>query len=286
MALPHAMVQPSPAALSGHVAQVFTALGWSADLPLFRRVLDDVVDAFAGRRTGYRAIDMRYHDLAHTLQATTCVMDLVAGQQRATDDVVKFTPRLAELAIVATLLHDIGFLKFDEDTAGTGAKYTLTHERRSCDFAVAYLPTLGVSPSEMDLVCSAIRCTGPRNRISTQTFPDAFSRRAACLLITADYLSQMSTPDYPDKLDALFAEFVEAYVHEGVPLEKRPYLSATELKRKTPDFWEKFVRPMLDSEADGVHRFLITGQTNPYLDAIADNIAEIRRRLAAGSEQH
>lgn len=282
MALPPAMVSKQPADVAAHVLQAFDGLGWGTSRELLLCVLGDVEGAFAGRRPGYRAIDMRYHDFGHTLQATVCITDLVAGQRRF-GDAEGFTQRTAELSVMAALLHDVGFLKHTDDTTGTGAKYTLIHERRSCEFARAYLPSLGVAPAELDLVCGAISCTGPRNRISAQTFPHATARRMACLLVTADYLSQMSAPDYADKLDALFAEFVEAFDHERVPLDKRPYRTVAELKRRTPDFWEKFVRPMLDTEADGVHRFLsITGQTNPYLQAVADNIAEIRRRAQNG----
>lgn len=283
MALPPAMVSKQPADVAAHLLQVFESLGWGSSRELLLRVLSDVEAAFEGRRPGYRAIDMRYHDFGHTLQATTCITDLVAGQQRSGEAPAEFTQRNAELCVMAALLHDAGFLKHTDDSDGTGAKYTMIHERRSCDFARAYLPSLGVTPDELDMVCGAISCTGPRNRISAHTFPHATARRMACLLVTADYISQMSAPDYADKLDALFAEFVEAFEHEHVPLEKRPYHTVAELKLRTPDFWDKFVRPMLDSEADGVHRFLsLTGQTNPYLQAVADNIAEVRRRARDG----
>lgn len=282
MALPLAMVSKQPADVASHVLHVFRELGWSSSQDLLVCVLGDVEGAFAGRRSGYRAIDMRYHDFGHTLQATVCIADLVAGQARS-DDAAGFTQRTAELAIMAALLHDVGFLKHTDDTTGTGAKYTMIHERRSCDFARSYLPTLGVKPEEIDDVCSAISCTGPRNSIAAQTFRHATARRMACLLVTADYLAQMSAPDYADKLDFLYAEFVEAFAFENIAADRQPYRSAAELKQKTPVFWEKFVRPMLDSEADAVHRFLsITGQPNPYLQAVADNIAEVRRRSQTG----
>lgn len=282
MALPTAIVAKDPGATATHLKTVFGALGWGSSQGLIERVLGDVTAAFWGNRPGYLAIDMRYHDLGHTLQATVCTADLIAGQRRA-GDLPEFGQRAAELTVVAALLHDSGFLKLAGDTEGTGAKYTLVHERRSCDFAHAYLPELGVQPDELDDVCAAISCTGPRNRVSEQRFRNATARRMACLLITADYVSQMCAPDYADKLDSLFEEFVEAFDHAGVPAERRPYHSALELKSKTPDFWEKFVRPMLDTETDAVHRFLsFTGQTNPYLQAIEDNIAEVRRRAQVG----
>jgi hypothetical protein len=41
---------------------------------------------------------------------------------------------------------------------------------------------------------------------------------------------------------------------------------------------------MLDFEAGGVHRYLTTaGQPNPYLQAVEANLAELQRRLQAGT---
>lgn len=282
MALPRAMLLKDPTATAAHLREVFTGLGWTSSHSLLERVLTDVSDAFAGRWEQYLANEMRYHDLGHTLQATICTADLVGGMVRS-GDAPAFGQRAAELTIIAALLHDSGYLKFRGDTAGTGAKYTMVHEHRSCEFARAYLPRVGLTPEEIQDVCDAISCTGPFNRISDHAFRHDRARRSACLLVTADYLSQISAPDYPAKLDHLFSEFSEAYEHDGVPPERRPYTDATELKRRTPDFWHNFVRPMLDSEADGVHRYLsVTGQPNSYLQAIEDNLAEIHRRLHAG----
>lgn len=278
MALPHAVDTTNPDEVYRHVIGVFSSHGWRESEALMQILFRDIARLFRGEWPGYMACDMRYHDFQHTLQATVCIVDLVDGQHRA-----GATPHLdrreAEKAVAAALLHDSGFIKRTHEPAGTGAKYTFVHEQRSCEFARAYLPTIGFAPAEVDDVCAAIGCTGPRNHISAQSFRSPTARRMACLLVTADYISQMCAPDYPDKLDHLFAEFVEAFDHEGVPLEQRPYRTATELKLKTPDFWVKFVRPMLDTEADGVHRyFSFTGQPNAYLQAIEDNIAEVRRR--------
>lgn len=282
MALPTAIVAKDPGATATHLKTVFASLGWGSSAALIERVLGDVTAAFWGNWPGYLANDMRYHDLGHTLQATVCVSDLVAGQRRS-GDAPDFGQRAAELTIVAALLHDSGFLKQVGDTGGTGAKYTMVHERRSCDFARAYLPGIGIASEEIDDVCAAISCTGPRNRISAQIFRAPATRRMACLLVTADYVSQMCAPDYAEKLDHLFSEFAEAFAHDGVAPEQRPYHSVAELKLKTPDFWAKYVRPMLDTEADAVHRYLsFTGQTNAYLQAIEDNIAEVRRRTQEG----
>jgi hypothetical protein len=81
----------------------------------------------------------------------------------------------------------------------------------------------------------------------------------------------------------LYREFEEAFDYDGVPADKRPYHGVRELFEKTPEFWTKFVRPMLENEADGVYRYLSkTGQTNPYLDAVEANMQEIRRLVRDG----
>lgn len=281
------MVSPQPALVTEHVVEALEALGAVGPgdrEELFGPVLREVTAAFAGKRPGYRPNDMRYHDLAHTLQATVCTADLLAGQARSGEG-ADFARRSAELTLVAALLHDAGFLKRDGDTSGTGAKYTWIHEQRSCDFARALLPDLDVPPAEIDAVCSAIACTGPRNRIGAHSFSTPTARRMASILVTADYLSQMSAPDYPDKLEALYAEFAEAFDHDRTPPDRRPYRSAADLRRQTDTFWRSFVLPMLDSEAEGVHRFLsLTGQPNPYLVAVQENLAAIRQRAREGAE--
>ena len=79
-------------------------------------------------------------------------------------------------------------------------------------------------------------------------------------------------------------EFVEAFDFEKVPLEKRPYHNLQQLLEKSTGFWNNYVRPMLDFEAGGVHRYLTTaGQPNPYLQAVEANLAELQRRLQTGT---
>jgi hypothetical protein len=106
----------------------------------------------------------------------------------------------------------------------------------------------------------------------------------AFILVTADYLAQMSAADYLEKLPALFNEFQEAFDFEQMPPEKRPYHNLNQLLEKSPGFWSNYVRPMLDFEAGGVHRYLTTpGTPNLYLQAVEANLAELRRRLQPAS---
>lgn len=92
----------------------------------------------------------------------------------------------------------------------------------------------------------------------------------------------MSSADYLEKLPRLYLEFVEAFECEKVPLEKRPYQSLDQLLEMTPGFWQNFVLPLLDGEAEGVCHFLSPeGIPNPYIVAIEANLAELERRLNA-----
>ncbi len=282
MVPPHAVNTKSPAAVVQAVREAFAGIGAESSFPLLGRLFADTQDMFEGRYAGYQGIDMTYHDFEHTLQATLCLVHLLQGRSR-TPDKPLMTVRDWELGVMAALLHDTGYLKANGDNEGTGAKYTFVHERRSCDFAREYLPRMGATATEIDDICSAIICTGPRSKISQVAFRSDQGRHFAFVMVTADYLAQMSAPDYLDKLPSLYREFQEAFEFERIAPEKRPYHTYRELLEKTPGFWSGFVRPMLDFEAGGVYRYLTTaGQTNPYMQAVDDNIAELKRRLDAG----
>jgi len=282
MAPPHDIDTKTPAAVVKAVKDAFADIGSPASFPLLDRLFDDVQGMFEGRYAGYQAIDMKYHDFEHTLQATLCLVHILQGRSRTPDRPV-LTARDWELAVMGALLHDSGYLKANDDLTGSGAKYTFVHERRSCDFCREYLPRMGVTTTEIEDICAAIICTGPRNKISQIAFRTDSARHFAFALVTADYLAQMSAPDYVQKLPSLYREFEEAFNFENVPPEKRPYLNVQQLLEKTDGFWYNYVRPMLDFEAGGVHRYLtLAGQPNPYLQAVEANLAEVRRQAQAG----
>lgn len=277
MVSPHAIDTKNPLAVAEAAKAAFGRISAQASFPLLDRLFTDVTCMFAGKYPGYLSIDMRYHDYEHTLQATVCLLQILEGRHR-TGDAPVLSARDWELAVMAVLLHDTGYLKHSDDREGTGAKYTLIHESRSCDFARRYLPPLGVKPEEIDDVCAAISCTGPQNKISQMTFHREEARVITFVLVTADYLGQMSAPDYVAELPILFGEFKEAFEFEHVPEQKRSYHQLGELLEKTPRFWDNYVRPLLDFEAGGVHKYLTTaGQPNPYLQAVEANIEEVRR---------
>jgi hypothetical protein len=247
------------------------------------RLCREVVAFFRGENPEYAPIDVRYHDLEHTLQATVCIVLLMEGRHLAAIE-PRMDPRHFELAVSSALLHDTGYLRLRSDSQGTGAKYTFCHVVRSCAFAASYLPTLGADDYEVESVLGAITCTGPTTEMGRLRFRHPVERMIGSALATADFLGQMAAADYPDELEILYDEFKESDDFIKLPANRRVFQSARDLMDRTPAFWEKFVRPKLDTDFEGVYRFLsrpyATGP-NPYLEAIENNIAIIRRRIVA-----
>jgi hypothetical protein len=270
----------SATAVESFVEGKFAAMFAGASLTWLRRIFRDIEILFVGRHPDYAAVDLRYHDLEHTLQATVCITLLLEGRHAA-DVEPKVDARQFELALSAVLLHDSGYLKLRSDNIGTGAKYTFCHVLRSCAFTASYLPTLGATDIEVEAVLTAINCTGPTKEISRLHFRDPVERIIGCALATADYLGQMAAVDYPDELEILFEEFRESDDFIHLPASRRAFRTAAELIESTPDFWRNLVLPKLESDFQAVYRFLARPYPhgpNPYLDAVERNMVKIRKR--------
>ena len=239
-------------------------------------------DCFNGRYDDYQPIDARYHDFEHTLQGTTCFVQMLLGRHRAATE-PKLTHRAFELGLLAILLHDTGYLKKNNDREGTGAKYTSVHVNRSCDFARTLLTEKGFGASEIVSVQNMIRCTGVNVDLDAVPFQSDIERIVGFALGTADLLGQMAARDYVEKLPVLYAEFEEsARFNLGRGVVPGMFTSARDLMEKTPFFWEKYVVPKINKDFDGLYKFLSAphpGGPNRYLIKIEDNIARIREQL-------
>lgn len=267
----------SPSALLPMIDRIFALT--RSDPDFGRRALALADRLFRGDIWKAHPINLRYHDFAHTLQASYTFLDLVAGHTRSAP--IKLTPREVELGLAAILLHDSGYLKLAGDDEGTGAKYTYSHVLRSCALAASLLPTLGCRLDEIELVVGAIRCTGINGNPATITFNSDNARIVGCMIATADYLGQMAAPEYPDKLPSLFNEFAEADQFSNVPPGKRAFPTVEAMLDATPGFWAKFVRPKLDADFGGVYRYLAEtagSDANPYFTAVEQNLAVIKAR--------
>lgn len=242
--------------------------------------MDAIEDLFAGRDPEFQAMDTAYHDIAHTLQATLVLAELLHNRHLA-----GATPRVdAEdfrRALVAVLFHDIGYLKNRDDTEGSGAKYTHLHEQRSCEFVRSYLAQRGWPADDIRSVETIISATGPSADVTRIAFRTETERVLGHAVCTADYVGQLSDPGYPDKLKVLFSEFAESYRYRQIPESQWPFASYEVMLRSTSGFWSTFVQHKLHVECAGICRHLehpLSGD-NPYFEAIERNMAAIARRI-------
>src|SRR5687768_6885980 len=107
-----------PTAVASFVITRFVQRHQGASPIWLERIFRDIQQLFSGGHPDYAAIDLRYHDLEHTLQATLCLSLLLEGRDRAAAE-PRLGPRHTELALAAALLHDTGYLKLRTDPGGT-----------------------------------------------------------------------------------------------------------------------------------------------------------------------
>lgn len=271
-------------AIQSEAESIFVSLFPEAEAGFVARAFDWTERWFSGRHPGYQAIDARYHDLEHTLQGTLALARLLRGRHFAGVRPV-LTPEMFELGLLAILFHDTGYLKLTGDQEGTGAKYTLTHVRRSGEFAKIFLETKGYAARAVLSVQNMIRCTGVNVDLSTIPFTSELERNVGFALGTADLLGQMAAPDYVEKLPVLFQEFAEAALYNG-PNSPRSisFQTAEDLMLSSPIFWEKYVWPKINGDFGGLYRFLsepYPDGPNYYLDCIETNLVRLRQLSVA-----
>ena len=207
-----------------------------------------------------------------------CLSALLRGRHEA-GEAPPLERSLFELALLAILFHDTGYLKRRDDTTGTGAKYTVTHVHRSCEFAEMFLSAKGYGPVAIRSVQNMIRCTGMGANVAAIPFQSDAERMGGFALGTADLLGQMAAADYVEKLPVLYEEFVEAGRFNGNP-GAVGFTSVDDLVRKTPGFWEKYVFPKISSDFRGLFRFLARPAphgNNDYLSRIEANLRRIQQ---------
>ncbi len=271
-----------PEAVAQEVGAAYLAIFPAGDPQFVRRAFDWARECFTGNYGDYQPIDARYHDFEHTLQGTLCFARLLRGRYQAGGQPV-LSERIFQLGLLAILLHDTGYLKKRDDTEGTGAKYTLTHVKRSTEFAAHRLAEAGYQPADIRAVQNMIRCTGVGATLNVIPFQDAMEKTVGLALGTADLLGQMAAEDYIEKLPVLYSEFEEAARHAPSRTNLLGmFSSAADLMRKTPVFWEKYVTLKLDRDFEGLHRFLndpYPDGPNHYFQRIEMNMQRLRQQL-------
>ncbi|HXG48631.1 MAG TPA: hypothetical protein VNO52_13470 [Methylomirabilota bacterium] len=275
-----------PGEVERQVQQIYLRLFPAGDRFFVATAFDWAGQCFEGRHPDYQPIDARYHDFEHTLQGTLCLARLLEGRHRA-----QIRPELPErqfqLALLAILFHDTGYLKRRDDHEGTGAKYTLVHVARSTQFAADFLSRQGFQSAEIRAVQNMISCTGVNADLDSIPFQNDTERLLGFALASADLLGQMAARDYIDKLPVLFLEFREAARQGGDKAARfAAYTSAEALMRNTPEFWHGYVLPRIQDDFEGVYRFLndpYPDGPNEYIRRVEANLERLRRKLEAGS---
>jgi hypothetical protein len=268
-----------PAAVAEEVQAAYLLMFPNGDKDFIPQAFQWVTDAFTGRYPGYQAVDARYHDLEHTLQGTLCMARILRGRFLAKPSLM-LPQRTTELGFLSILLHDTGYLKKTGDDEGTGAKYTVVHVGRSADFAAEILGQNKFDAREIISVQNMICCTGVDALLKMIPFQSDAERITGLCMGAADLLGQMAAADYVEKLPILYAEFAEAA--RSTPQKNNViglFSSARDLLNKTPDFWEHYVKPKLDHDFGGQHRYLndpFPDGPNLYMEKIERNIRKLR----------
>ncbi|MEJ2128162.1 MAG: hypothetical protein P8X81_04910 [Woeseiaceae bacterium] len=244
---------------------------------------------FTGRYPGYKGCDTTYHDLQHSLDMTLAVARLIAGYERSVEPKDRLGAHRAQMAIITALFHDAGYIRHEERDAefSNGAEFTLYHVSRSADFLRRYLPEHGMA-KDVAVSSMIVHFTGYELDLDMIELDDPRDIICGHLIGTADLLAQMADRCYLEKCrDRLYQEFVVG----GVAVENaKPgeyimrYRSGLDLLQKTPVFYQQVMRDRLHRKFNRVYRYievLYDGQ-NPYIDAIAHNIAHLVRVIESG----
>jgi hypothetical protein len=271
-----------PVAVLREVEAIYSAMFPAGDSGFVSKAFAWALDSFGGKYDNYQPIDARYHDLEHTMQGTLCFARLLQGYHR-TGAEPHLSEGMTQLGLLAILLHDTGYLKTRDDNEGTGAKYTLIHVNRSCEFAEKLLTEKGYSKSQIKAVQNMIRCTGVNVDLDKIPFGSEEERVLGYSLGTADLLGQMAAEDYVDKLAILFTEFEEsARYNKGKFSGAGAFASVDDLRTRTPVFWEKYVLPKINGDFKGLYRYLgqpIAQGENFYVQRIRQNLERLQREL-------
>jgi len=246
-------------------------------------LVKDFTRLYQGSFPGFRACDIKYHDMQHVLDVTLAMARLLDGHDHSHAPEERLGPQLALAGIAAALFHDSGYIRRTRDRRNkNGAAYTSVHVNRGARFMADYLPDVGLQ--HIAGTCTRI-IHFTRYKLDPRPIEvaDAREHRLGTLLGTADLIAQMADVDYVTKCrDHLYEEFVAAGMTVDFGREAATgivYRSPQHLLESTPNFMRTAIDVHLDGHFDSVHRYAAAhfGGRNLYMDAIEDN----RRTLEA-----
>ena len=247
------------------------------DFSALELLVRDFARLYQGAFPGFRACDIKYHDMQHVLDVTLAMARLLDGHDSTVAMAQRLGPDLALAGIATALFHDSGYIRRTRDHRHeSGAAYTRVHVRRGARFMREYLPTVGLQAS-LGICTRIVHFTSHAVDPVKVVAADEQERQLGALLGTADLIAQMADVDYIGKCrDHLYAEF-EAGGLAGDPGAQKHagvfYRSPEHLLESTPNFIRHAIDERLNGHFDGAHRYAATHfeGRNLYMDAIEDN---------------
>jgi len=229
------------AVVLNEIKHIITLMVGGYDPSNLEMVYGDVVNLFKGEFPGYRASNTKYHDLEHTNSVALAAVRLIHGCTLAgmTFEIDKIL-----LGVYAALFHDVGLIQTQDDKIGSGAKYTVGHEKRSIVFIQKYLSQKGFSDQQIEDCSHLIMCTILNLPPKEVPFRSSEIETLGKIVGTADLMAQIADRYYLEKLLLLFQEFQEA----GVP----DFATELDLLKKTRGFYKNVANQRLVHDFSGI----------------------------------
>jgi len=202
------------------------------------------IGLYEGKYPGYQACNTEFHDLRHSLETFLAMARLIHG---AILEGNAFSNERVTLGMIASILHDAGYIQENRDIEGTGAKHTGTHVQRSIDFLGHYGREQGFSEESIAACRVMILCTDLSVDLNTVVFPSNDIELLGKMLGAADLLAQMADRTYLEKLLFLYHEFSEANIGS--------YESEVDLLKKTLAFYD-FTVHRIETSLSASDRFM------------------------------
>ena len=272
----------APDQIRDEVLYLFEAMNPGADQAVLAAAFVDTIKLFNGDFKGYHSCKTPYHDLTHTLSVFLATARLMHGaclehQQFKHDSIV--------LGLITALFHDTGLIQTEDDTEGTGAKYSIGHEARSIRFTKLYLSDRNLFSKYLDDCAHIIGCTIMGLSTKEIAFRSDETRLMGYMLGSADLLAQMADRLYLEKLLYLYREFVEG----GMP----GFHSELDLLKSTESFYRDVSKKRLNEELGGVASLMrvhfqdrLGEDRDFYEESIKKNIDYLRRILFQYEEDY
>lgn len=251
------------------------------DFQRLNRAFADVVKVFRGECPGYQRCNTEYHDLKHTTDTMLAMTRLIHGAILQGEDLCQED---VNMGLMGALFHDIGYIQAQDDTSGSGAKYTPVHVQRGIEFMDKYFKEKGFSGEDFKSYCDILKCTDLNIKTKEVRFKSRGVELLGKMLGSADILGQMADRTYLEKLLFLFFEFEEGNVGE--------YADELDLLKKTASFYDVAKRRLAD-ELGGVNKYMIFHfkerwklNRDLYEDAIEKNTNYLKIILADCQKKH